>query len=75
MEPCRPKQIHEDYRKQGFAFNRIKSKFLGMKNGIPEVELAVIKGDRRRIDSFVVKGYEKVPKRFIKKSDFNKRVS
>ncbi|MGZ5263585.1 MAG: hypothetical protein ACXWCF_07330, partial [Kaistella sp.] len=47
-------------------FNRIKSKFLGMKNGIPEVELAAIKGDRRRIDGFVVKGYEKVPKRFIK---------
>jgi len=60
------KQIHEDYRKQGFAFNRIKSRFLGMKNGIPEVELAVIKGDMRRIDGFVLKGYEKVPKRFIK---------
>ena len=60
------KQIHEDYRKQGFAFNRIKSRFLGMKNGIPEVELAVIKGDWRRIDGFVLKGYEKVPKRFIK---------
>lgn len=60
------KKISEDYRNRGFAFNRVKSKFLGMKNGIPQVEISVIKGDQRKIDSFVIKGYEKVPKRFIK---------
>ncbi|MGZ5272920.1 MAG: hypothetical protein ACXWCA_01235, partial [Kaistella sp.] len=70
------KQINEDYREQGYAFNRIKSRFLGMKNGIPEVEITVIKGDRRRIDGFVVKGYEKVPKRFIKnlEKDFKGKI-
>ena len=60
------KKISEDYRNRGFAFNRVKSKFLDMKNGIPQVEISVIKGDQRKIDSFVIKGYEKVPKRFIK---------
>jgi len=59
------KQINENYRNRGYAFNRIKSRFMGMKNGMPEVEITVIKGDQRRIDSFVVKGYDKVPKRFI----------
>ena len=60
------KEINEDYRNQGFAFNRVKSKFIEMKDGIPQVEISVVKGDKRKIDSFVIKGYEKVPKRFIK---------
>ena len=37
-----------------------------MENNIPQIELTVIKGNPRNIDSFVIKGYEKVPKRFIK---------
>ena len=60
------KEINADYRKKGFTFNRVKSKYLGMKNNIPEVEISVIKGDERKIDSFVIRGYEKVPSRFIK---------
>lgn len=70
------KQINRDYQNQGFAFNRIKSKFLGMTKGIPEVEISVIKGDQRRIDSFVVKGYETVPKRLIKnlEKDFRGKI-
>lgn len=59
-------QINEKYRNKGFAFNRVKSKYLGMKNGIPQVELSVIPGDQRKIDAFVFKGYEKLPKRFVK---------
>jgi hypothetical protein len=33
---------------------------------VPIVELDINKNDKRTIDGFVVKGYEKVPKRFIK---------
>lgn len=60
------KAINENYRNQGFTFNRVKSKFLRMENNIPQIELTVIKGNPRNIDGFVIKGYEKVPKRFIK---------
>ena len=59
------KFINEKYRNQGFTFNRVKSKFLSMENEIPQVEITVNKGNPRKIDAFVVKGYEKVPKRFI----------
>lgn len=60
------KEISEKYRNRGFAFNRVKSRFLGLKNNIPQVEISVIPGVQRNIDAFVIKGYEKVPKRFIK---------
>ncbi|WP_027376536.1 BamA/TamA family outer membrane protein [Kaistella palustris] len=60
------KEISEKYRDRGYAFNRVKSKFTGLKNGIPQVEISVIKGEKRNIDSFVFKGYEKLPKRFVK---------
>ena len=60
------KEISEKYRSQGFVFNRVKSEFKGMKGDIPQVGLSVIKSDQRKIDRIVFKGYEKVPKRFIK---------
>ena len=60
------KAINEKYRNQGYAFNRVKSKFSGMKNSIPQIEISAIKGNQRKIDAFVIKGYEKVPVRFIK---------
>lgn len=60
------KEINQKYRDRGFAFNRVKSTFLGMKNEIPQVEISVIPGDQRKIDNFVFKGYDKVPNRFIK---------
>ncbi len=60
------KEISEKYRNQGYVFNRVKSQFKGMKNDIPQVELTVIKSDQRKIDGIVFKGYEKVPKRFIR---------
>lgn len=60
------KAISENYRLRGFAFNRVKTRFLGLKNGQPQLELSVSEGARRRLDGIVVRGYEKVPKRFIK---------
>ncbi len=60
------KSISENYRLRGFAFNRVKTRFLGLKNGEPQLELSVSEGARRKLDAIVVRGYEKVPKRFIK---------
>lgn len=58
--------INKKYIDQGFQFSRVKTKFHGLKNGEPKIELSVIPDHQRKINSFVVKGYEKVPKRFIK---------
>lgn len=60
------KEINADYREKGFTFNRVKSKYLGMKNNIPQVEISVVEGEIRKIDGFVIRGYEKVPSRFIR---------
>lgn len=58
--------INQKYTDEGFAFNRVKTKFLGLENEIPKVEISVFKGDKRLINGFVLKGYTKVPKRFVK---------
>jgi len=70
------KAVSENYRLRGFAFNRVKTKFLGLKNGEPQLELSVAEGERRKLDAIVVRGYEKVPKRFIKniERDFKGQV-
>jgi hypothetical protein len=44
----------------------VKTQFLGFENEIPKVEISVFKGDKRLINGFVLKGYTKVPKRFVK---------
>ena len=54
------------FRSEGFAFNRVKTKFIGLENEVPEVEISVFKGDKRVINGFVMQGFTKVPKRFIK---------
>lgn len=59
-------KISENYNQKGFVFSRVKSEFNGMKNGIPQVEISIIEGAQRKIDSFAIRGYERVPKRFIK---------
>ena len=60
------KEINKKYMSQGYSFNRVKSKFLGMKAGDPHIEISIIPETQRKIDGFVVRGYEKVPKRFIR---------
>ena len=60
------KSINKKYIDDGYSFSRIKSKYKGKKNGFPVIELDINKNDKRTIDGFVVKGYERVPKRFIK---------
>ncbi|MBQ0152594.1 MAG: hypothetical protein KBS61_06845 [Chryseobacterium sp.] len=60
------KSISQKYLDDGFAFSRIKSKYQGQRNGFPVVELDINKNDKRYINGFVVKGYTKVPKRFMK---------
>ncbi|TXF77178.1 hypothetical protein FUA25_04365 [Chryseobacterium sp.] len=58
--------INRNFIDKGYAFSRIKTRFLGMNKGVPEVEINVNKGNQRKINAFVIKGYEKVPKRFVK---------
>ena len=68
--------ISENYRLKGYIFNRVQSKFLGIKNEFPAVELSVLKNAQRKIDKIVLKGYEKVPARFYKnlEKDFSGKV-
>ncbi len=58
--------IHQKYREKGFAFNRVRTQYLGMQNKIPVVEIHVVAHQQRKIDGFVLKGYERVPRRFVK---------
>lgn len=60
------KTFNQKYIEQGYTFSRVKTKYLGMENGIPKVEISVAEGEKRNIDGFVIKGYEKVPTRFVK---------
>ncbi|SKB83858.1 hypothetical protein SAMN05660477_01447 [Soonwooa buanensis] len=59
-------KINQKYRDKGFAFNRVKTKFVEIKNDKPTIEISVVPAQQRRINSFVVRGYERVPKRFVK---------
>ncbi|MEZ7527089.1 hypothetical protein [Cloacibacterium normanense] len=58
--------INQKYTDEGFAFNRVKIQFLGFENDVPKVEISIFKGDKRVINGFVLQGFTKVPKRFIK---------
>ncbi len=58
--------INQRYTNEGFAFNRVKTQFLGFENDVPKVEISVFKGDKRVINGFVLQGFTKVPKRFVK---------
>ncbi len=58
--------INQKYTDEGFAFNRVKTQFLGFENDVPKVEISVFKGDKRVINGFVLQGFTKVPKRFVK---------
>lgn len=63
------RSIGEKYRNLGYSFNRVKTKWMGMKNGIAQLALSVDRGTVRKIDGFEVRGFEKVPKRFMKNLD------
>lgn len=58
--------LNEKYRQKGFPFNRVKTKFLMIENSIPKVYISIILGHKRYIDGFKIKGYKKIPTRFIK---------
>lgn len=65
------KNINQKYRNKGFAFNRVKSRFVKMQNNIPQVELSVSLSKQRLINGFVFKNYERLPKRFVKNLEKN----
>lgn len=58
--------INQQYIKKGYSFNRIKSQYQGLQNGNPVVRISVIPSEKRTINGFVFKGYEKIPTRFVK---------
>ena len=60
------KKINQHFVTKGFAFNRVKTEYQGLKDNRPQVKLSVDLGQKRKIDGLVLKGYEKVPKRFKK---------
>ncbi len=60
------KDLNQKYIDRGYSFSRVKTRYTGTKEGLPKVELSVHKNRRRTIDGFVVKGYEKVPRRFTR---------
>ncbi len=70
------KVIHQKYKEKGFAFNRVKTKYLGIQDKIPWVQVDVIIHQQRKIDGFVLKGYEKLPRRFVKnlEKEFRGRI-
>lgn len=59
-------KINAHYVAQGFTFNRVQTRYLKLKEGFPVVSLEVLPIEKRLIDGFVVKGYAKLPKRFMK---------
>ena len=58
--------INKKLSEQGYTFNRVKTKYQGIDKDIPKIELSVVLHQQRRINSFVLKGYDKAPKRFVK---------
>lgn len=60
------RQLNTEFVRQGYAFNRVKSSYKGQKDGIPVVILSVNLDRLRTVSGIVVKGYDKVPQRFIK---------
>lgn len=60
------KNIHQKLLEQGYSFSRLKTQYLGSEQEVPMVELSIYQDQQRKINGFVLKGYEKVPKRFVK---------
>ena len=59
--------INKTYVQKGYVFSRVRTKYLGTNAAnIPQIQLSVVENSQRKIDGFVVKGYDKVPKRFVK---------
>lgn len=60
------RSINQNYIQKGYSFNRVKTKYDGLKNGTPSVKISVLRAEKRKIDGFVIKGYDKLPARFVK---------
>ncbi len=58
--------IHKAYAEKGFAFSRVKTQYLGIKNDLPQVEISVLKNQQRRITGIVLRSHTQVPRRFVR---------
>lgn len=59
-------EINNKYIDKGFIFSRVKTRYLGMENHIPKVEISVSEGQKRKINGFQYRGYTRMPTRFKK---------
>ncbi|WKS94777.1 BamA/TamA family outer membrane protein [Riemerella columbina] len=59
-------QINQKYIDEGYAFSRVKTQYLRMKDEVPEVKISLVKTEKRTIDGFQIRGYERLPKRVVK---------
>lgn len=59
-------KINQYYNNQGFTFSRVKTKYLGLDKNLPKVEISIETNEKRIVDAIVVKGYEKVPRQFLR---------
>lgn len=58
------KQAHKKLLSEGYAFNKVYTSVISMED-IPLVEIKADRGEQRRITGFQVRGYDKLPKRFL----------
>lgn len=65
------KTIIENFVQEGYTFSRLKTVYKGMRNGNPILEFSANLGSHRTVNGFAVKGYEKVPKRFVRNLEKN----
>lgn len=59
-------KINENFSEKGYHFNKLKTKLLDFKNHFPVVEFYLEKGHESKISHFKIKGYEKIPKKYLK---------
>lgn len=59
------KKLNQKYIDSGYTFNRVKTKYLGLENDLPEVELSVVKSSKRELTGLKTRGYYRYPKRFL----------
>ena len=60
------KAILQKAGEQGYAFSRIRTEYIGQREGLPKVKLTLEKGGERRITGLVLKNVQKVPRRFVR---------
>ncbi|SHI65021.1 hypothetical protein SAMN05443429_10325 [Cruoricaptor ignavus] len=67
------KSISRDLYNSGYPFNRVLTQWIGFKQGQATVRLSADLGELRQINSVEIRGYDKVPRAFVK--NINRRYA